>query len=90
MGLAADVYQSLWTGGSQFLEYIHSVILVFQPSFVTVTVLSPVALPLLSGSRFKSSPLPCVNKCTVYTCTVCEGGGYRDLGRQINTCHKVP
>jgi hypothetical protein len=36
------------------------------------------------------SPLPCVNKYTVYTYTVCKGG-YGVLGlRQIITCGKVP
>jgi hypothetical protein len=36
-------------------------------------------------------PLPCVNKYTVYTYTVCKGGAYGVLGlRQINTCRKVP
>jgi hypothetical protein len=30
---------------------------------------------LLSGSTLPPSPLPCVNKYTVYTYTVCFGGG---------------
>jgi hypothetical protein len=46
---------------------------------------------LLSGSTLPP-PLPCVNKYTVYKCTVCKKGGmYGALGlRQINTCRKVP
>ncbi len=43
---------------------------------------------LLSGHL---SPLPCVNKYTLYTYTVCKGEGYGVMGlRQINTCRKVP
>jgi hypothetical protein len=46
---------------------------------------------LLSCSTFPPSPLPCVNKYTAYTCTVCNGVWvYGDLYlRQIETCRKV-
>ncbi len=50
-------------------------------------------LPLSPSLWFNPPPppLPCVNKYTVYTETVCKGGGYGVLGlRQINTCGKVP
>ncbi len=50
-------------------------------------------LPLWPSLLFFSpSPLPCVNKYTVYTYSiqcVCVGGGILGL-RKINTCHKVP
>ncbi len=49
-------------------------------------------LPLSPSLWFNSppSPLQCVHKYTVYTYTVCKGGGGLGLGfRQINTCLKV-
>jgi hypothetical protein len=62
---------------------IQSVMLVFfRPSFVNCC-----SSNLLSGSTM---PLPCVNKYTVYTYTVCKGGcGVLGL-RHINSCREVP
>ncbi len=59
----------------------------FRPNFVNCCPSN-----LLTGSTSPPSPLPCVNKYTVYTYTMCKGGGrYGVLGlRQINTCRKVP
>jgi hypothetical protein len=56
----------------------------FRPSFVNCC-----SVILLSGSTLPS-PLPCVNKYTVYTYTVCNGGYGVPCLRQINTCSKVP
>ncbi len=51
-----------------YLLEIQSVMMVLsRPSFVNCCPSN-----LLSGSTL---PLPCVNKYTVYTCTVCKGGG---------------
>jgi hypothetical protein len=48
---------------------IQSVMLVFSTGFVNLCPSN-----FLSG---KLSPLPCVNKYTVYTYTVCKGGSMR-------------
>jgi hypothetical protein len=63
---------------------IQSFIMVFSTQLCKLLHLSP--------SLWFNSPLPCVNKYTVYTYAVCkEGGRYGVLGlRQINTCRKVP
>ncbi len=52
-------------------------------------------LLLLSPSLWFNSPPPfpvwISTLYTLYTYTVCKGGGYGDLGlKQINTCRKVP
>jgi hypothetical protein len=54
------------------------------------SVLSPVAPFPFSQVQPPPPPLiPCLNKYTLYTYTVCKGG-HRVLGlRQINTCRKV-
>ncbi len=58
---------------SNFLR-IFSHVGIFNPALWSV--LSPVApSPFLSGSTLPPPPLPCVNKYTVYTYTVCVGGG---------------
>jgi hypothetical protein len=54
----------------------------FRPSFVNYCPSN-----LLYGST--PPPLPCVNKCAVYTYTVCNGGEYGVLGL-YNTFGKVP
>ncbi len=60
-----------------------SVMLVFSTQLCELLPLSPFLVQL-------PPPLPCVNKHTVYTYTLC-GGGYGVLGlRQINTCRKAP
>jgi hypothetical protein len=55
----------------------------FRPSFVNWC-----PSPLLFGLTLPP-PLPCVNKYTVYTYTVCTGYGVLNL-RQINACRRVP
>ncbi len=47
----------------------------FRPSFVNCWPSN-----FLSGSTLPPSLLPCGNKNTVYTYTVCKGGGYGVLG----------
>ncbi len=66
---------------------IQSVMLFFSTQLRELLPLSP-SLWFISPS----SPLPSVNKYTVYTYTMCKrGGGYGVLGRrQINTCCKFP
>jgi hypothetical protein len=44
----------------------------FRPRFVNCRPSN-----LISGSTLPHPPLPCVNKYTVYTYTVCKGGGGR-------------
>ncbi len=56
----------------------------FRPSFVNncpCNLLSSWTLP---------TPLPCVNKYTVYPYTVCRGVGLRYSGPQTNTRRKAP
>ncbi len=70
----------------RFLSEVQSVTLVFRPSFVNCCPSN-----LLSGSRLPPLSLSHVNTYTVYTYTVCKGGGVWGSGlRQINNCHKVP
>ncbi len=75
-----SIYLQMFT---VFLQYFLLYLLYFQLHTVS---------PLLSGSTLPPPPLPCVNKYTVYTYTVCSGEGvYGVLElRQINTCRKVP
>ncbi len=60
---------------------------IFDPALWTIAPLTYSLVQL-----FPSSPLPFVNKYTVYTFTVCKGeGGYGVLAlRQINICREVP
>ncbi len=70
---------------SELIDRRHSShICIFDPALWTV---APLTLFLV-----QLSPLPRVNKCTVYTYTVWKrGGGHGVLGlRQISTCRKVP
>ncbi len=66
-----------------------SVMLVFSTGFVYYC-----PFPLLSGKS--PPPIPCVNKYTVYTYTVCKGNGeYEVIGGEgasdrLNTCRKIP
>ncbi len=65
----------------------------FQPSFV-ICILSPVApLPFSLVQLSPLSPLPCVSKYSILYNTriqcVRGGGGYGDLGGQINICCQV-
>ncbi len=65
---------------------IQSVMLVFRPSFVNCCLLTFCLIQLSPPPS-----LPYVNKYTVYTYSVCSGGGYGVLGlRQINICREVP
>ncbi len=58
---------------------IQSVMLVFRPSFVNCCPFN-----LLYGSTLPLHPLPCVSKYTVYTYSVCKGGGVRGSGPQTD------
>ncbi len=75
---------------SEFIDWGHSQSSwYFRTSFVKCCPSN-----LISGSSLPP-PLPCVNKYTVYTYTVCKGGGVRGHRRggdvrQKNTCRKVP
>ncbi len=65
------------------LEIQYVMLIFFDPALWTVAPLSFSLVP--------QSPFACVNKYTVYTCTVCKGGGEHGvLGlRQINTCRSI-
>jgi hypothetical protein len=52
---------------------IQSVMVVFSTQLCEL-------LSLYSYLWLASSPLPCMNKCTVYTYTVCKGGKYVVIG----------
>ncbi len=67
---AAGVYQV-------YRLEIKPVMLVFQPTFVN-------CCPSILLSVSTPPPLPCVNKLTVYTYTVCNGGGGCGSGPQTD------
>ncbi len=64
---------------------IQQVMLVFSTQYCEMLPLFPSLC-----SNPPPSPLPCVNKYTVHTYTVCKRGNGVLGFRQINTCRKVP